>query len=128
MSSPLIRDIPSIAKTLKNAKDMAAFKRIMPFCRPFLKLLRADVAKLDDASSQVDELVRRIEEMSKIPDRFNEIFSSRGWIIYNLLNLEVAKAAIVKAEASDINGAESDLVDYYSPETLRWKLQAMHGV
>jgi hypothetical protein len=118
MSSPLIRDIPSIAKTLKDAKDMAAFKRIMPFCRPFLKLLGADVAKLDNALSQVDELVRQIEEMAKIPDRFNEIFSSRGWIIYDLLNLEVAKAAIAKADVGDIDGAEADLVDYYSPETL----------
>ncbi|MEQ8542305.1 MAG: hypothetical protein RIB93_33235 [Coleofasciculus sp. D1-CHI-01] len=128
MNSPFIRDIPSIAKNLKNVRDMATFKRIMPFCRPFLKLLGADVQKMDDALANVDDLVRQIEEMSQIPDRFNDIFASRGWIIYDLLNLEVAKNAIAKAESGDIDGAETDLVDYYDAETVRWKLQTMKGI
>ncbi|MHC5722910.1 MAG: hypothetical protein ACYT04_33460 [Nostoc sp.] len=128
MDTPLIRDIPSIAKTLKNARDMAAFKRIMPFCRPFLKLLGANVDLMDDALDKVDDLVQQIEEMSKIPDRFNDIFASRGWITYDLLNLEVAKAAIAKAESGDVDGAETDLMNYYSAETVRWKLQTMNGI
>jgi hypothetical protein len=41
----LSKDIPSMAKALKNARDMAAFKRIMPYCRPFLKLLGVDEKK-----------------------------------------------------------------------------------
>jgi hypothetical protein len=73
MNSPLIRDLPSIAKNLKNARDMATFKRIMPFCRPFLRLLGADVQKMDEALDEVDDLVRQIEEMAQIPDRFNDI-------------------------------------------------------
>lgn len=128
MNTPLIRDIPSIAKALKEARDMAAFKRIMPYCRPFLKLLGADVEKMNDALYKVDDLVRQIEEMSQIPDRFNHIFASRGWITYDLLNLEVAKAAIAKAESGDIDGAETDLANYYSAETVRWKLQTMYGI
>jgi len=128
MNSPLIRDIPSIAKNLKNARDMAAFKRIMPFCRPFLRFLGADVQKMDEALDEADDLVRQIEEMAQIPDRFNDIFASRGWISYDLLNLEVAKGAIVKAESGDIDGAEIDLVNYYSVETVKWKLQTMNGI
>lgn len=128
MNSPLIRDIPSIAKNLKNARDMATLKRILPFCRPFLKLLGADVQKMDDALANVDNLVQQIEEMSQIPDRFNGIFASRGWIIYDLLNFEVAKNAIAKAESGDMDGAETDLVNYYDAETVRWKLQAMKGI
>jgi len=128
MNSPLIRDIPSIAKNLKTARGMATFKRIMPFCRPFLKLLGADVQKIDDALANVDDLVQQTEKMSRIPDRFNNIFASRGWIIYDLLNLEVARNAITKAESGDINGAETDLVNYYDAETVRWKLQTMKGV
>lgn len=128
IDTPLIRDIPSIAKALKDARDMAAFKRIMPYCRPFLKLLGVDVEKIDDALDKVDDLARQIEEMSQIPDRFNDFFASRGWIAYDLLNLEVAKAAIAKVESGDIDGAETHLVNYYSPETVRWKLQSMNGI
>ena len=124
----LIKDIPSMAKALKNARDMAAFKRIMPYCRPFLKLLGVDEKKMDDALDKVDDLVRQIEEMSQIPDRFNDLFASRGWIIYDLLNLEVAKAAIAKADSGDIDGAETDLVNYYSAGTVRWKLQTMKEI
>ncbi|NQE35727.1 hypothetical protein E5S67_03462 [Microcoleus sp. IPMA8] len=128
IDTSLIKDIPSMAKALKNARDMAAFKRIMPYCRPFLKLLGVDEKKMDDALDKVDDLVRQIEEMSQIPDRFNDLFALRGWIIYDLLNLEVAKAAIAKADSGDIDGAETDLVNYYSAGTVRWKLQTMKEI
>ena len=40
--------------------------------------------------------------MAMIPDRFNDLFAPRGWIIYELMNLEVAKDAIEKA-ARELN-------------------------
>lgn len=66
--------------------------------------------------------------MAKPPTRFNNLFAERGWIIYDLMNLEVAKAAIEKAEADDIDGAEAVLVDYHDTETVRWKLRTMAGI
>lgn len=128
MSFPSIKDIPSIAKPLKDARSLVALKRIMPFCRPLLKILGVDVESMDKVLNQASDLVQQIEEMSRVLERFNDLFASRGWIIYELLNLEVAKAAIAKAEAGDVDGAETDLVNYYSPERIRWKLQTMHGI
>lgn len=69
-----------------------------------------------------------MEELASVPDRFNDSFSSQGWIIYEMLNLEVAKAAVAKAEAGDITGAELDLVTYYSSENVRWHLKLMRHV
>jgi len=74
------------------------------------------------------DLRRKAEEMAEIPDKFNTLFASRGWIIHGDMNLEVAKAAVQKAEDGDIDGAEEDLVSYYSPSEVRWMLKRMHAV
>lgn len=128
MDEPLIKDIPSIKEILDDAKIMTTLKRAMPLLRPFLSLLGVKVEKIDEALTHVDDLARQTQELASIPDRFNNMFASRGWIIYDLMNVEVAKAAIEKAEAGDLDGAEGALVDYYSVETVKRKLQAMNGV
>ncbi len=128
MGDSLISDIPSIQKVLKDAKNLKSLKASMPILRPFLRLLRVDVSAIDAELSKVDDLERMAIELASIPDHFNDLFASRGWIIYDLMNLEVATAAIQKAEAGDTDGAELDLVDYYNPETVRWQLTMMMGV
>jgi hypothetical protein len=128
MTEPLIRDIPSIKKNLEDVENLRALKRAMPLLRPILRLLKADTDKIDEAFANFDELEQIAEELANIPDCFNDLFSERGWIIYDLMNLEVAKAAIEKAEAGDIDGAEADLVDYYDAETVTGKLRTMIGL
>jgi hypothetical protein len=128
MDEPLIRDIPSIKKALKDAKNLSTLKRAMPLLRPALRAFGTDVHELDEAFADVDDLVQQIEELSSIPDRFNDLFASRGWIIYDVMNLDTAKAAIKKAEVGDVDGAETDLVEYYSTETVQQKLRMMHVV
>ena len=128
MNEPLIRDIPTIKKNLEDMRNMAMFKRTMPFLRPVLRIFGVETDKMDEALANVDDLVRQAEELAQIPDQFNDLFASRGWIIYDLLNLDVAKSAINKAVSGDFDGAETDLVDYYSVETVRWKLRTMNAV
>lgn len=128
MSDSLIRDIPSIKKLLQDAKNMRTLKNISPFMLPLLRLFRIDVTRIKEVLSDFENLDYMAEEMAAIPDDFNDLFANRGWIIYDLMNLEVAKAAIAKAEAGDIDGAEADLVDYYNVETVEWKLRTMIGV
>jgi hypothetical protein len=128
MDEPLIRDIPSIKKNVEGIRNITTLKRAMPFLRPFLKLLGADVGQIDDALANADELSHQAEELATIPDRFNDLFAPRGWIIYDLMNLEVAKAVIQKAESGDLDGAEVDLVNYYSVETVRWQLRTMNAI
>lgn len=128
IKSSSIRDIPQIAENLNNVKNLATVKKTMPFCRPFLKILGIDTQKIDEALVKVDNLIVQMKEISEIPDRFNNIFASRGWVIYELLELEVVKNAVKKAESGDVDGAEIDLVDYYSVEKVRWHLQAMNAI
>lgn len=100
----------------------------MPFLRPVLKLLKADVEKMDEALAKSRELEAMAMELASIPDRFNDHFAGRGWIIYEQMNLEAAKSAIEKADAGDIDGAEADLVEYYSTERVTSELQSMVAV
>lgn len=128
MSEPLIRDIPHIKKNLEQVKGVKSLKTAMPFLGPVLKLFGVDVGQMKEALAGTGELERMAEELASIPDSFNDLFSGRGWIIYDFMNVEVAKAAIKKGESGDIDGAEADLVDYYSPETVEWTLRTMLGI
>ena len=128
MEEPLIRDIPTIKKNLELVRGMKTLKAIMPLLKPALRLLGLNVEGVSDALSQVPELERMAEELAAVPDHFNDLFAERGWIIYDMMNVEIAKAAIAKAEGGDIDGAEADLVDYYNAETVEWKLQTMYSV
>jgi hypothetical protein len=128
MTDTSIRDIPRIKELLHQAKSMQAFKTASPVILPLLKLLGVNVSQTEEALTQFEELQHAIEEMAGIPDRFNDLFADRGWIMYDLMNLDVAKAAIAKAEAGNVDEAEDNLVDYYDAETVRWQLLTMIGV
>jgi hypothetical protein len=128
MDEPLIRDIPSIRKTLEDMNNLTTCKRIMPLLRPFFKLLGVNTENIDDALTNIDELAQQAEEFASIPDRFNTLFASHGWIIYDFMNANIAKLAIEQAESGHIKEAEETLVDYYSVETVRWQLKAMKAI
>ena len=128
MEEARISDIPSFKKGLEEARNFATFKRAMPFLRPIFKLLGVDVVKMDDAFANIDDLVKQVEDLASIPDRFNDLFSARGWIIYESMNLTVAKAAIEKAEAGYVDEAETDLVNHYDAETVKFQLMRMKAV
>lgn len=125
---PQICDIPSMRKMLEETMNFVAFKRAFPLIRPFLKLLKVDVNGIEDALARVDELAKQAEKLTSIPDRFNDHFAERGWIIFDRMDFAVAENAVKKADAGDLDGAEADLVDYYSPKTVKWHLMAMRAI
>jgi hypothetical protein len=125
---PQIRDIPTIKKPLRDLEDLKNIKDTMPLLNPLLKQLGVDTDKIDKELDKILELETSAEEIASIPDRFNNLFAKRGWIIYDFMNYEVAKEVVKKAEAGDIDGAEKDLVDYYDPEKVKWNLNQMKHV
>ncbi len=125
---PLIRDLPSFRETFDQIKALKTMKVAAPLLRPVLKLLHVDTDKIEEALSNVEELERQFETLASVPDRFNDLFADVGWIVYDLLNLDAAMAAVHKAESGDFDGAEADLTSYYTPDTVTWKLRTMYGV
>ncbi len=69
-----------------------------------------------------------LESLSSLPDRFNLAFSDRGWIMYEMLNVEVAREATNLAEKGNMDAAEAVLVAHYNADTVRWLLGTMQAV
>lgn len=123
-----IQDIPSFKKAQSDAKDLVALKNAMPVLRGLIKLIGIDVDQFDNAFKDAERIKESIEEITTLPDRFNDHLVAHGWIIYEGMNLNVAKTALEKADSGDVEGAEAHLVEYYNPETVQHKLRRMKDI
>jgi len=123
-----LRDIPSMKELSTTVTGMKNLKRIMPVLGPLLGVAGVDLVKIKDALNQVDDLAKQTEELINFPDRFNDCFAEHGWIMYGMMNVEVAKSALEKASSGDLQGAEQELVNYYNVETVRWQLNRLKSL
>lgn len=120
-----IRDIPSYKKLGEDAKGIDALGKLWPLLRR-LRLVK-DVFPVSDEA--LAGLRIRADELLELPDRFNAAFSSRGWIAYESLNLDLMRRAVDLAQASKMDEAELEILSYYrSEEKIRWHLQTMMAV
>ncbi|HEX8289451.1 MAG TPA: hypothetical protein VF556_15825 [Pyrinomonadaceae bacterium] len=122
-----IEDIPKFKKMREQMRGFRIIKNTIPFARPLLRLLGTDLSQLEDAFLDFNKLEKEFEELSKLPDKFNDTFSSRAWIIFNALDLEVVKEALSIA-TNNIADAEKYLVNYYSTEIVESYLLMMYSV
>ena len=123
-----IKDIDSAQKLRQQAKMLIFFKRVMPIFRPFLRLPSVDTKAMDEALSNAEELREQIEQMTSLLDKFTDTFVSRGWIMYEMMDMEVADKAVEKAKQGDIDEAEQIIVEYYSPEMVQMHIHWMRRV
>jgi hypothetical protein len=124
MSNSEIKDNPSLSKLRDEAKRFRTFRKVWPILRPLAKLLGANIKAVDETLEKAEELARKVDEMTAIPDKFNNLLSERGWILFDSMSLDVAKEAVEKAESEGIDVADEYLVDYFSPtwveERINW--------
>ncbi|MFZ2471606.1 MAG: hypothetical protein WAW52_06645 [Methanothrix sp.] len=123
-----IQDIPSFTKARSDVENLNALKSAMPLLLMPLKLIGVDTDQMEKALKDTDGLKASVEELTKIPDRFNDQFVPLGWIMYEEMDLQVAKMAIKMAESGDIEGADAYLADYYDTDTVQRMLRRMERV
>ncbi len=117
-----IADNESVAKMLELIQGVNAIESLWHA----FPLFQQAFPQLSNFSEKLAEL----KEQSKIlllPDRFNEIFASSGWIAYESMSLEVMKQAIETFEAHGLEAAEDYLVSTYDAETLKWGILRFNG-
>jgi len=124
MSDPRIQDIPSIKGVLDDLRSLEQLRRVFPILKPFLRLLGGSVDTAEQAFKRLPEIAKAMH-LATVPDRFNDLFASRGWIAYDNMNLAVMEAAIAKGESGDLDGADRDLAAYYDEGTVTWLLGTM---
>ncbi len=128
MQANRIGDIPKIKETLRQIEGMATFKLALPLLKPFMRLLGIDSTGIEASLQNVEKLRSDIKELSTIPDAFNDLLSERGWIIYDHMNLEVAKKAVALARSNEFEAAEAQLVDYFNVDEIRRQLRLLNAV
>ncbi len=123
-----IQDIPRIKSLVEQLRFLKLGNQAFPLVKPLLKLVGVSTEQMESALAEVDTLEKKIALLAALPDRFNRLFASRGWIAYDMFNVDVAQSTVEKAEAGDIDGAETDLIEYYDAEHIHWHLRMMQAV
>ena len=128
MEGKPIKNIPSFQKLQKDAENFKAFKKAWPFLRPIFRVLGVKTEEIDQALLKVDDLVTQTDKLISMPDEFNSLFSDRGWIMYSLMNVDIATKAIELGKSGKIDEAENLLLEYYTPDRIERELKFMIAI
>jgi hypothetical protein len=117
-----IKDTPSLRKLREDAQNFTALKAAWPLLRPLLRALGAKVEDIDHALKRGEALVAKTDEFTALPDEFNAIFAKKGWIMYDRMDIDLARKAIQLAQAGATEDAEKALLDFYTPDQIQRQL------
>lgn len=123
-----IQDIPSIRSTAALLRTFRIVKRGWPILRSMLNLIGVDTAEMEKDLADLEEAQKEAEALLPLPDRFAELFAKRGWVMYDSMSVEAARAAVELADEGDIDGAERLLTEHYSPENIRATLFTLNRI
>lgn len=133
-----IRDLPQVQEAIQSAETMEALGSIFEDMKPVLESIGVDTSTIEHTLNVSDDPGQFTEDLSEIPDRFNEIFASRGWIMYENMNFNVAKEAVEIADSpnstcpddgrSPVDIAEESLVSYYDRSTIQFQLKKLKQI
>lgn len=122
MGDDEIKNTPKLHKLQEEAEQFRTLKKAWPLLKPFAKILGADTKAIDESLKKGIELAEQTEEMIAIPDKFNDMFSDRGWILFDSMELDIARQAIEIAVNEGVDVAEIFLVDHFSPEWVETRI------
>lgn len=112
---------------MKKIKDLSSFKEFEHKLEGMKQLLqnKKHLKRIGMSDVQILKLEhnynvakKEFENLSTLPDRYNEIFSSHGWIAFESLSLTLMKEAIEIAEKKGFEEAEQEVLNYYKDESL----------
>ncbi|HET7231229.1 MAG TPA: hypothetical protein VFJ16_14550 [Longimicrobium sp.] len=122
------RELASIQKIFDDIEKFRSLKLIFPLIRPFLQSAGVKVDEIEKQFEEMEKIQKNLEELTNTLDRFNELFSGRGWISYESMNFEVTKAAVLNAVVGEWGAAEAGLVEYFDADEVRRGIRRMHSV
>ncbi len=106
---------PKFSKMRKELRGLQVLK-------PLVNLIGVKKGNIQEKLDELTKFEKRLEELSSLPDKFNEIFSDIGWIATETIDVEVMKKAIKIAKDNSLENADIYLADYYSPEWVEKRI------
>lgn len=120
-----IRGIPSYRKIEKDAEGVDVIGKLWPLMK-MLGLAKVDLPVSEETLAGIRS---QANELLGLPDKFNAAFSSRGWIAYEALSVDLLRRAVDLSQAGKVDEAEAEIISYYkSEEKVRWHLRTMMAV
>ena len=123
-----IKDNPSLKNLRRDADKLRHLRKAWPLLRPIAKALGVDITNINRILDESARLVEQVDEMTDIPDRFNQVFSDRGWILFDCMDLEAAQQAVEIAEQVGVDEADRFLVEHFSPEWVEAHLNLLRHI
>jgi hypothetical protein len=123
--SKMLRDVHKIKQLLDDVDSLDAFKTAFPLLKPVLATLGVDTSSIEEAFEQFDAIAQEVRDIASVPDRFNDLFASRGWIMFERMDMEIAKKALQQAESGDNDAAEETLVEYFDPDFVEREMKTL---
>ncbi|NID11311.1 hypothetical protein F7231_14135 [Fibrella aestuarina] len=102
--------------------------------QPSLASIKERIAQLEKLAVTEEQRYKladfkgHFEKISTLPDRFNNAFSSRGWIAYDSLNEKIMEKALAILKSDGIHDAEKCLIGYYNKNTVELGITRLWGV
>ena len=110
-----ISDNPSIVKL----KSQLMAGKILSKCILLLNRIGIGKKALTVTAKNFIE-IEKDASILDIPDEFNLLFTERGWISFNSMNLDVSKSADHLGQNGGMEEAEKLLADYFNEETIKF--------
>ncbi|MDF1691693.1 MAG: hypothetical protein P1U47_04945 [Zhongshania sp.] len=111
--------IAEMLQLIEAAGSIESLYRSIPLLQRVFPGFKGTADKLAELKEQAKDML--------VPDRFNDLFSSVGWIAYESMNLQTMKDAITICEGGGLDAAEVFLAESYDSETLKWGIQWFNG-
>lgn len=124
MDKERIEDNPSYKKLKKDLEGAEALQKLTKF----LAFFGLKKKSLNEAFSNLPDMKKQLELLSKSPDKFNGHYAKRGWIAHESMNSDLMLTSIELADKGLIEEAEQELINYYSSDKLKWLLHQLKGV
>lgn len=124
MGKDRIENNPSYKKLKKDLEGAEALHKVVQF----FSFLGLKSKGLDDAFSNLPNMKKQLELLSKSPDKFNDHYAKRGWVAHESMNSDLMLTSIELADKGLIEVAEQELINYYSSDKMQWLLHQLKGV
>lgn len=115
-------------ETIKHFEEEISGMKLILRINKGLRFVGLGSKKLEEQKLKLEKLEKKLEELKEIPQKFNDIFSDRGWIAYNSLNHNLMVEMIEIYESEGIDKAEERILEYYKTENLKYEFLRLKAV